>query len=415
MNKTNHFLIQCNAIMLLLGYWLMHSLLSVVVGESTRTASVVYDGGQLALSIYIIVICYKDFVIEPGKSLLTALSIAMMLFSLRMVFDIYAGSFTYILPAGQMWNDVLLTLGSVFFPIWAMISSRKYIDIQVVSEGVFWTGMVTCVFVVMSINMHGISVENERVMTGRGMHTLALAKLGAIEVIAGLHMIVSTEQWKRRMIYMAGLVIGGYVAMASGSRGGVVGVVVAIGVYIVMGMRKKPLLMVMGIVGVVLLVVNLVIVLEWIEGYFPVFSHRMTATVVDGDTSGRNNLFTIALQYITENPILGFGYRLTDSSTGYGAHNGILEILLCFGIPLGLLFTYFIYVKSTIYAVLMMVDKKYVFPSLMAMSTIAASMSGSSITASNFDFSIALLGISYYYYYKRGKNKQIRYRYISHE
>ena len=194
--------------------------------------------------------------------------------------------------------------------------------------------------------------------------------------------------------------------MVSGSRGGVTGVVVAIGVYIVIGMRKKPFLMVMGIVVVVLLVVNLVTVLEWIEGYFPVFSHRMTATVVDGDTSGRNDLFQMALQYITENPILGFGYRLNADTTGYGTHNGILEIFLCFGIPLGILFTYFLYLKSAIYSVVLMADKKYVFPSLMVMFSTVASMSGSSISINSFDYSIALVSIAYYYHFRERTSKQ---------
>lgn len=398
-------MIQLNAVMFLLGYWLMHSALSVVAGGSSRTASVVFDGVQLALSIYIIVGCHKDFAIEKGKSLLSVFSIALILYALRMVIDIYAGPFSNTLPESQMWNDVLLTVGACFFPTWAMISSRKYIDIQTVSKLIFWVGTVTCLFAIVNIRMQGISYESDRVEASHGLHPLALVKLGSIEVMAAIHMLINCKG-HRIWIYALGLILGGFVALASGSRGGVAGFIIAIGVYLVMSAKKKPFLMALGIIAIILFVINIVPILEWLGNYFPIFSHRMLATVMEGDTSEREDYFQRAIQYISENPLSGYGYRVNADATGYQPHNGILELFLCLGIPLGIIFTYYIYVKSVLYSILLMVDKRFVLVCLMCIFSLASSMSGSSLSTNIFDWSIALVGIAYYYHFNNERNKR---------
>lgn len=405
MNKTKYILIQLNVVMLLLGYWLMHSTLSFVSGESSRTASIVFDGVQLALSIYIIAACHKDFAIEKCKSLLSVLSITLILYALRMVLDIYIGPFSDTLPKSQMWNDVLLTVGAYFFPIWAIISSRKHIDIQTVTKWIFAVGTITCIFVMMNISMQGISYEEGRVEAGQGLSTLSLAKLGSIEVIAAIHMLMNSKG-RRIWVYALGLILGCFVALASGSRGGVVGFVVAFGVYLVMSARQKPFLMAVGITVVILFAINIVQILEWLGGYFPIFSNRMLATIVEGDTSEREDYFQKAIQYIGENPLTGFGYRVNADLTGYQPHNGILEIFLCFGIPLGIIFTYYIYIRSAIYSFVMMNDKRFVFVSLICIFSLASSMSGSSISSNVFDWSIALTGIAYYYHYNNERNRR---------
>ncbi len=376
----------------------MHAVLSVVAGGSSHETSIVYNGVQLALSIYVILICNKDFHIEKGKTFLKVLSLSMILYSLRMFIDMFAGPFSSVVSASQVFNDMLFTIGGVFFPTWAMISSRKYLDLERVCRAVFWIGLITCIFVVIGVRMNGISFEDERVVAGRGLHSLALAKLGAVQLIISLHMFMQSS--KRKYVYAFGFIVGGFIALISGSRGGVAGAIIAMGFYIVVAARKKLYLMVIGILVVIFFIVNLVPILEWVGNYFPVFSGRMLEAVLESDTGGRDVYFERAVQYIFENPITGFGYRINADSTGYGPHNGLLEILLCFGIPLGLFFILYLYLISTVYAVKMMVDKRFVFPSLMVIFSISSSFSGSSISESKFVFSMALLGIAYYYYYK---------------
>lgn len=403
-NKILVFLVQCNAILFLLGYFFMHSFLSVAVGESTRTASILYNGLQLALSIYIIVKCHRDFLVEKGKSLLLILSITMVLYALHMVFDITQGPFVGRVPRSILNTDFITIVGGLFFPTWAMICSRKYFDIQFVSKGVFWFGLITCSFVILDIRMNGISFQEGRMEVGQGLHTLALARLGAITLMASFHVLVCVKKY--RIWSIIGLLLGGFVALASGSRGGVAGVVVAMGVYFVMSLRKRPFLMLISVLFVIFIAVNIVSVLEWVGDFFPIISGRMLDTVIEGDQGGREGLRKSAIKLIIDNPIIGYGYRLNADETGYGPHNGILDIFLCLGIPMGLLFLYYVYIKGAFFAILMMKDKQFAFPCLMTVFSIVSSMSGSSLSSNYFNFSMVLVGISYYYHYKRMISKQ---------
>ena len=404
MKKYNYYLIQANAILFLLGYYLMHSVLSVMIGEASRTASIVYDGLQLALCIYIIILCSKKTKktkAERRNSYFSFITIVLVLFSLRMVYDVVNGPFVGVVPESQMWNDVILTVGSIFFPTWSLISSRQYIDLEKVSTGVFWLGFIVCILTFVLIGIRGAVFEDERLQLGGGLHTASLARIGAIETIVALHMFSNRN--KHRLIYLLGLFVGVYITLASGSRGPVAGLVIAIGVYVVMALRKHKVLMTISIIVVIVFVINVEAILIWLSNYFPVISGRMLSTIVEGDESGREYYRLLAMQRILDNPILGYGYRLNADVTGYYPHNGILEVALCLGIPIGLLFTYFVYIKGTIKAVIMMVDRKFLFVSLMMVFSIVASIPGNSVLSGSFYFSIVMLGIAYLYYYKGSK------------
>ena len=410
--KTKKFLAHCNAVMLLIGYLSMHAVLSVVGIGNTRLASIIYDGLQLLLSVYLIVNSSKGIFAEKGKSVLIVLSLIMLLFTLRMIIDVFWGPFSSIISSIQKLNDILLTVGCVFFPAWAMICTRNEIDIQIVSKSVFWSGLITCIVTIISIRVRGILFEEERMVIGGGLHSLAIAKLGAIEIMASLHMLLNGKRGK--IWYMVGLAAGIFLALASGSRGGVAGVAIAIGIYLVASLRKRLLLMLLGIMFVVLFIVNLVPILEWIGHYFPVFSGRMLLSIEESDQGGRDAIRQQCLNLISQYPIFGYGYRLNSDLTGYGPHNGILEVFLCLGIPLGLLFVYVVYIKGFVYSLAMMSDRRFVFPCLITVFSIVSSMSSEALTSGVFVFAIIMASISYYHIFKKTaehiSNKMILFR-----
>ncbi len=401
MSKVKYYIIQYNAVLFLLGYLLMHAVSFVAFDGASRSASIVYDAFQAILSLYVMGVCYKNIVVEPRRSLLTALAIIMTLYAVRIFIDIFVGPFSTILSSQVMWNDFLQIVGVSFLPTWSIISSRKHIDIEKVSEGVFWVGLIVCVLIVLGFRLRGMvdSFEEERITAGGGLSSLAIAKVGAIEVIAALYMLLNGK--KNKIIYIVGLILGGFIMLASGSRGGVAGCVIAIAVYLIWSTRKKTLLMLLGVTAVVLFFVNLVPILMWLSDYFPVLSNRMLAAVIEADQSGRQTLREQALYLISDNSIFGYGYRLNTDVSGYGPHNGLLEVFLCLGLPIGILFSYFIYAKGIWYALLMIEDRRFVFASLMAIFAIVSSMSGSSLSTSSFDFALAFVGIAYYYHFHR--------------
>lgn len=398
MSKIKYLYIQFHASVFLLGYLLMHTVLSAITGGASHGASIAFNGFMLVSSIYVMAICHGDIIIEHGKNFLNVFSIVMILYSLRMFFDIYSGPFSMIVPLKNMWDDFLRTVGGTFLPTWAIISSRRYIDIEKISTLSFWFGLVTCLFTIYILQTQGItSYEEGRVDLSSGLHSLSLVKLGAIEIIAALHVIINNKKKLIWFVGCLGLILGGFIALISGSRGGVVGVVIAIAVYIIMRNRKRPLLMLVSSIVVMIFIINIVPILTWISDFFPVFGNRMLEAVIDMDTSNRDILWEQAMGFILENPVLGYSYRLNTDLTGYGPHNGILEVALCLGIPIAALFVYYAYIKAFKYATIMMLDHRYIFVSLITVFAIVSSMSSTSLSNGIFDFAISIVGIAYYY------------------
>lgn len=403
MSKTNIFIIQLHAVMLLLGYYFVHSVVGVMTGGSTRLTSIIYDGVQLAMSLYVLAICRRDLRIEKRCSSLSFLLVLMLLYALRIVYDMFSGPFVGRIPQAWFLNDFLTIAVCTFTAVWAIIVSRKWLDLDKIVRLVFWLGIITIVCVIYTIRVNGVgdSYQNERLDGGQGLGTLALCKIGAIEAIASIHLLLNPKRNKALVLFfLLGLIIGGWLMFASGSRGGVVGFVIALGVYFLFSSRRSILLSLAAILVVLLVIANIVPIILWVSDYFPVFGQRMLNAILENDQSSRQELRNLAIQHILENPLLGFSYRLNPIETGFLPHNGVLDVFLALGVPIGILFVFFVYIKGFIMSVKMMTNRYFFFPTVIAVSAIVSSMSSSSLSNGGFDFAVAFVAIMYYYYYK---------------
>lgn len=416
MNKTNYLIIQLHAVMLLVGYYFMHSVVGVVLGGSTRFISIVYDGIQLVLSLYVVFLCHRNIRIERGKSVLSFLLLLMFLYSLRIVYDMAAGPFVGRIPQSWFRNDFLMIVVSTFTAVWAVIVGRKWIDLDIITQLVFWLGLITILCIVYSMRINGLvnSYQDDRLDGGQGLGTLALCKIGAIEAIASLHLILNIKKHKASFLFaLLGLVLGVWLMLASGSRGGVAGFVIALGVYFLFSSRRNVILSVVAIIIVTLIVVNIVPILLWVSDYFPIFGQRMLNAVLENDQSSRQELRKAAINLILENPLFGYSYRLNPIETGFLPHNGILDVFLALGIPVGFLFVFFIYIKGMVMSLKMMTNTVFFFPSVFAVFVLVSSMSSSSLANREFDFAITVLAIAYYYFYDTRTKSSTAFSYLN--
>ena len=399
MSKTHYFIIQLHAVLSIMGYWCMHSILTAVVGETSSIASIAYDGLQLIVSLHVMMICKKDFMIERGRTMLSFYSIILILYSLRMVFDMLIGPFTSQVSMGMFLNDIFLTVFHTFTAVWAMITSRRYLDINTIVRILFIMSLVTVVFIIITYSKGTLDYdyEEQRISGGRGLNSLALAKIGAITVLSAIHLLLNDRKKKQKPLYIVGVILGLWLALASGSRGALVALIIALAIYWVFASRRNVLLLIPALVAIVLILIYLVPILFWLSDYFPVVGQRMLATIIEDDQSGRQELRIQAIKLILDNPVFGYSYRLNPTETGYGPHNGILSIFLALGVPIGLLFIVFAYIKPIIIAIKIMPRRDTFLATTMCVLFLVNSMSGSSITEPCFGFSICLLASIYYY------------------
>lgn len=403
LSNSKYNIIQINAAMTVVGFMLLHAVLGLFLGDTGRTVSYFYRGLQLILSLYVLVILIKDAKIGKIPNFLSIYIVIMTLYSLRMLYDKSFGPFVGAVPQESFTENILTTIVCTFFPAYTIIVSRKYLDFNLIAKLLFWGGLISLAGALIEALRYGIVLQEDRMEVGRAFGVLQIAQMSGVVIIAAVHLFLN--ETKLKLVYIAGAIFSFLIVMATGARGGVVGMVVALGVYFVISSKKNKGLFVFAILALVLFYVNLVPILKSMESIFPIFSTRMLETVVEKSTGGRDPLYEEAQRLIFENPILGYSYRLNSDITGYTCHNGILDIMLALGIPMGILFVIVYYIKGTIMSIKKMVNKELMFPAAIYIFSLVTSISGSSITNATYCFSVGLLGSTYYIKLKHNKRK----------
>ena len=404
-NSRLYYLCNIHAAMSIMGYWLLLSVLGLVLNQTSSVMSVVYEMLQLALAIFVILSCWS-YILEKGKSFLMFFMFFMAIYTIRMLFDMIGGPFSLILPRSVFLKDFSLSFFGVFVSLYAIIWSRRYIDIELQVRLIFWMAFVSLVVIMLTLRSKGMldSYEEDRVDVGRGVGSLAYVKIGAIEVLCALHLLLNSK--KKSLLYVVGLVLGLWATFVAGSRGGLVALVIALGFWWIMSSRRNPLYTIVPVSVLILALMNIVPILNFLSRYFPVIGERLLYSYLENDQSGRDALRLQAIKLIGENPIFGYSYRLNSDLTGYGSHNGILDVLLAVGIPFGGMFLYFIYIKGLIMSAKLMRYREMFFPSVMLIFVLVASMSGSILDKCS-GYAICIFGIVYYYYYPNIKDSKI--------
>jgi len=383
-------LVNVFAVLTIVGFWGMHSILFTFFGGGTTLASVTYRGIQLVLSIIIVVWCFNDIKHSLRIGYYFLLLTIMILYTLRMIFDKYWGPFVSALPPGVFTNDILYIAVSIFTGAYGMIAGYKYLDVKFISKLVFYLGLLSVTLLLLSLYQKGnlMAFEDDRLDLGGGLGTLALVKLGAVTFLAGFHMFFN--RLGNRVIILLGMAMSTFLMLASGSRGGLVALVITMMIFVIVHNRKNLFLTISGAIILLIIIINLVPILMWLSGYFPVIGERLLLTVVDGDEGNRDILRDRVYALILNNPIFGYSYRMNTDITGYTTHNGILDVTLALGIPMGVIYVIVFYFKLGIKAISKLQNLEMLLPASMVVFTIVASFSGASITDNIYIFSVCL-------------------------
>lgn len=394
MSKLAHNYIQIFIAIALMGYWLTNSVATYLFGDTPLSVSVIYWGVLLLMSIIAMSISRQHLGMRDNN-FLRGYIVIMFAYAIRMFVDIVCGPYVGEVPNSIFLSDMLVTICGVFLTTYAIMTCRYDLDLDKVCQWIYWIGLVIILIIprITDIDVANMQDAEDRMEAGRGLGSLAIVKIGVIEVIVSLHLLFNQ---RRKYLYVLGLVLAIWTTLAAGSRGGLISLIIALFYYMIINSRKNIFRLLVVAVFLYVVVVNIIPILEWLSQYFPVIGYRMIGTIMDNDQSGRELLRERAYELISNHPILGYSYRLSPSKTGYSCHNGVLDIFLAFGIPFGLLALYMVYFRSVVMSTRLVMYKKYFMPVVMAIWVLIASMSGSGITDATFCFSICLLGIVYH-------------------
>lgn len=389
--------IQLHVVLVLFGYWFVSAVANLLIGETSQSISIGYRLFQFIISLYVVFLCRKDIFRRQVHLLPIVCLLGLVFFSIRIIFDIIGGPFSDIVPESWFLKDFLYNVIGVFFSAFALLVSLRYIDIDKIVSIAFIIGLITIICILGNINNLQDSIESTRLDSGRGLGSLNIVQIGAIEVLLSIHLLLNKKRTIRNVfICIIGLILAIITTLASGSRGGLVALIFALGLYLFFRYRKNVLMVILIVIIVWVIALNIIPILNWLSYYFPVVSNRLMDTIIENDQSGRDWIRKLAIEKIIENPILGYSYRLFPTETGYYPHNGILEVLLISGVPIGFLFLYFLYIKNMLLVLKICKMNKFFFSVTLTLFVLIASMSGTIIYNSVFWVAVVLL-CSYYY------------------
>lgn len=228
---------------------------------------------------------------------------------------------------------LLFIYGVTLIPVLAFVSGYNKIH---------WGSTLTILefllfFTILRGYMMSLNVDEEgRMSLNERQSTLAFGDnsgyllLLSICLLKYSTMIVNHIKRRIWIVFLIVAIAVSVLGMArAGSRGPLVSAVMgSFFIFTALGIRRQMNTIILSVFFIVVFGISM----QTLERFAPVLFHRMELTIEEQDTSGRDILFTEAIQKIEENPILGTNpvFLHIDGFNGY--HNGYLEV----GVGLGI-------------------------------------------------------------------------------
>ncbi len=147
------------------------------------------------------------------------------------------------------------------------------------------------------------------------------------------------KNWKETVFHYLIIGIFTYVIILSGSRSSLIGIVILLLTYMLLGIDVNHIrtrFNVRHIIYFITLVIAGCFIISYIVTDFinTAAFERLLLLTREGGTSGRTNLYDIALELFISSPFIGIGYNnfATVSGMGYFSHSVYAETLACTGI-----------------------------------------------------------------------------------
>ncbi len=230
----------------------------------------------------------------------------------------------------QAWCYILLFS---FLPLFSTLKGFYLIDFQKVLKWILILGglsLVTSLFAV-SKQSEILTTEEYRVGASKMLNTISYGNIGlTICACAAVRMFALKSNLTQKLCFSLLAFLGIYVMLRAGSRGPLLALFCMVFMWSIT--RGRYLALGITFSGILLLGIYYFFeeILKFISTIAPVIAHRVEATLWEGDTSGRDSLFSSVWNESLKNPLFGFQLDFLGNS-----HNIILDGFMMFGFIFG--------------------------------------------------------------------------------
>lgn len=231
----------------------------------------------------------------------------------------------------QLWFFIIFSTG---IPILGILKGIDLIDFKRVVNWIFYIGGIALVSSLFGIQQSATTSWNESdIRTGASimLNTISFGHLGlSVAIVAFYKMTDQCTRIFEKILAVCIMLLGAYVMLRAGSRGPLLCAFVVAFFYALSRSRYAAIgIFLAGAFGT-LCFAFMKQILALIRMISPAMTTRVEATLYEGDSSGRDVLFSTYWQEICDNPLLGGHLDLIAYS-----HNACFDGLLMFGFFFG--------------------------------------------------------------------------------
>lgn len=342
-NKVNKFISNLNAILFFVGFPLFTTLF-YGSGEQISETRFLTIGYRAFTAVVVLILIFLQKELPTLNRMGKLFLFLWIAYLTRIIFDLYIRTDSYYIAMPQKLLYINDSVVVCFLPLIGLFFSYRSIQ----WKKVFFILVVVLFYITLYglININSNTTNNFRVKMNIAQSTLAFGFYSAATFLSGLTLLNTGRVYKQinKTFVIVIMIIGILGVFSAGSRGPLLGLIIAAFATPFIKLKFKY------IFSFILLTFLLYIFRESITTYLSnefILFERVTATVQEGDLSGRESYYADAIAQIKSNPFLG-DWHMLYYNTGKGnfAHNIILTTWMSLGLIIGsiiiILYGYFI-------------------------------------------------------------------------
>jgi hypothetical protein len=344
--KEQSVLATVNLVLIIVGYQLLATVTSPFINAQTsQLVTVPYRAVVLGLQLYLIARYRQNGLVMNGT--LRALVILWLIIVFRFEYDHYVQTSFPVDEEG--FQKVALFMYGMCIP--ASISIAKtcwIIDYKLAMKILLASFALIAIYnVLFNTAMTGGegATTDGRITGGAILNTISFGYCGTSLSILSLVEYSKVKKRIYRLTFMLLLCLGVFIVLKAGSRGPLVVLLALVMLYLSLTSRYKIGIVITFVFLLAVLLVFGDVIINGIREVSPVMAGRLTSSVEDGDSSGRDTILNGALKVWEQNVLFGsqfalYGKSISGYSPGY-SHNIITDALIYGGIFGGAIMVWF--------------------------------------------------------------------------
>jgi O-antigen ligase len=288
-------------------------------------------------------------------------------YSLRIFFDLELRDNLFDTDAKILYYSFLILV--VIIPFYSTYSSINYIDLKKVA---LYSLLLISITMLLSIILDNEIHENDRLSGNLALNPISYGQVGSFGIILSFHFLLNKQKKNILFIFFLflSIVLGFLTLGRAASRGPFLGIILCCLLYM-FSVRK---ILLVQIILLLSLFTSQDFLIRAVGFISETLQARILASLNDGDSSGRDELYKQGWQQFLDNPFVGNYFVLNpENGKGIYSHNIIIDALMSFGILGGVLITYLL-IQSLFFASKLTKDKNLFWVSQILIICITSSM-----------------------------------------